>query len=414
MQSYSLFELNEYVRRIIALNFKEKLWVKGEISQISESKGHYYLSLVEKAEEGKMIIAESQAVIWARNYRRLQRKFKRELDVLLREGISVLLQIQVEYHERYGLKLIIEDIDPSYSLGVLELERRATINTLAELDLIELNRQLVLPSVLQKIALISSPQAAGLQDYVTQLEENPYGYYFQNHLFPASVQGINAEQEIANQVKKIALNPDRFDCLIIIRGGGARLDLKAFDSLTLSKAVAICPLPVLTGIGHDMNESIVDMVAHTALKTPTAVADFLIQNNVNFESQLNFIGEDLREFLQNKLKNDHLSLEQMSQLVHLKSENILTAQQRLLNFIEEEIPRQVKTNLKNEKLRLTHFEKMTKMLSPENILKRGFSITLKNGKIVQDIQQIQAGDRIQTILKDGTIESEVIEAVDEN
>ena len=405
MESYSLFELNEHVRRIMALNFQKKLWVKGEIAQVSESKGHFYLNLIQKAEEGEMIVAESQAVIWGRDHRRLQRKFKKELTALLQEGVSVLLKVKVDYHERYGLKLVIEDIDPAYSLGQLELQKRETIATLEKLQLFDLNRILALPPVIQKIALISSEKAAGLQDYITHLQENAYGYYFNNYLFPASVQGVNAEREILHQLKRITLKADRYDCVVIIRGGGSRLDLKTFDSLELSKAVAACPLPVVTGIGHDINESVLDLVAHTALKTPTAVADFLIQKNLHFESHLHLLGQELRELVQHQLNFEQSSLEQITQIIRLKSEGLMATQNRLLDYIKEEIPRQAKRTLKSERQRLNQLEQITQLLSPEQTLKRGFSITMKNGKVIQSIDEVKTGDTIQTILKDGTLET---------
>ena len=276
MQSYSLFELNEYVRRVFALNFQEAIWVRCEIAQINASRGHFYLNLIEKSSEKETVIAQSSAILWAGQYRQLRRKYKKLLDSLLQNGIAILIQVKVDFDERYGLKLLIEDIDPSYTVGQMELKRQAILETLLKKGLLEVNSRIRLPKAIQRIAIISSESAAGLQDYLNHLAINAYGYQFSNQLFSAAMQGANVEKEVLQQLKKIALLKENYDVVIIIRGGGSKLDLAAFDNLELGMAIAKFPLPVLVGIGHEIDETILDRVAHTSLKTQPPLQTFLL------------------------------------------------------------------------------------------------------------------------------------------
>ena len=407
MTTYTLYQLNEYIRRVLSLNLSGMIWVSGEIAQIGNSKGHYYIDLIEKAEDSGEIIAKSQAVLWQRTYRRLKRKVGKDLDALLQEGLSIRLKVSVDFHERFGLKLVIEDIDPTYTLGKLEMDRRRTIDELKKLQLLGRNRQLNLPKVLQRIAVISSPNAAGLQDYLGQLRTNPYGYQFENMLFSASVQGQFAEREIIQQLQNIQKKSDKFDLVIIIRGGGAKLDLMAFDQLALSKAVAQFLLPVLTGIGHDVNESVLDLVAHTALKTPTAVADYLVQHNMYFESNLVQYGQKLQQLASLQIREQEYGLNGLSQLIQLKSQNQLKSASQMLTYISNELPNLVQRNIKRELERLNQLESLNQLLSPEAILKRGYSISSKNGQLLRSTEELKAGDVITTRLQNGKVESEV-------
>ncbi|MEM8907142.1 MAG: exodeoxyribonuclease VII large subunit [Bacteroidota bacterium] len=408
MTTYTLFELNEYIRRIIALNLPSLLWVSGEIAQIGISRGHRYLSLVQKSEETGGVLAQIDAVLWEQNYRRLRRKNGKIMESLLQEGTAVLLQVKVDYHERYGLKLLIEDIDASYTLGQLELQRRQTLEQLQQLDLLDRNAELRLPRVLQRIALISSERAAGYQDYRQQLQQNPYGYQFHNTLFAARVQGAMAAKEMIRQLKIIQRRATAYDCIVIIRGGGAKLDLLAFDDLELCKAVAQCTLPVITGIGHEVDEHILDRVANTALKTPTAVAEFLIQRHLHFEAELLQQGQHLQSLIQLTLQNHTAKLQQFEQLVQLKSQSEMATAERMLNYIVEELPRMVRLNLKNEEQRLSQLAQLCRLLSPEATLKRGFSLSLKSGEVIRSLESLQAGDQITTILENGQLESELL------
>lgn len=411
MESISLYDLNEYIRRVIALNIPEALWVRCEIAQLKPSRGHFYLELVEKQAEDSVddgLKAQAQAVIWQRTHQRLLRKNGSELNYLLQEGMEVLLKVEVDFHEQYGLKLIIQDIDPTYTLGKMELKRRAILKELKARNLMDKNSQIPLPLVLQRIAVISSEKAAGYQDYLQHLSQNEYQYAFKNELFPAAMQGVNTEKEILKQLKKIERRKTEFDSIIIIRGGGAKLDLATFDNLELAKAVANASLPVFTGIGHDIDETVLDKVAHLALKTPTAVADFFIHRALQFESMLMNIGVGLKEEIQKILQNQNAVLNQVTQSLDFQSNKTVGQAQQMLDFIEAEMPRLLQYRFKTANKELGNLEKMVSFLSPEATLKRGFSLTTKDGKIVKNSKNLKKGTVIETHFFDGKVKSEIL------
>ena len=407
MDSITLHDLNEYIRRVVALNLPEPLWVRCEIAQTKANRGHIYLELVEKEENSDQLKAQASAVVWNRSVRQFQKKIGKEFPFLLQEGLEVLLKVEVDFHEVYGLKLVVSDIDPTYTLGKLELNRRAVLETLRELKLLEKNKKCSLPTVIQRIAVISSPHAAGLQDYIQQLSKNDYGYSFQNTLFPAAMQGNQVEKEIVNQFKKIDQRSPEFDCIVIIRGGGAKLDLSAFDNLVIAQATANASLPVLTGIGHEIDETVLDKVAHLALKTPTAVADFFIHRNLQFEAHLLNQAQLLKEEIQLILKEQQKTLAQFQHLLRLESSKLVGQQNQMLEFIGQELPRTLNFLFKKEQNQLSTLEKAIELLDPKSILNRGFSLTTKNGKRISSVQGLNKGDTIKTYLKDGSISSKI-------
>lgn len=407
MRTYSLYELNEYVRRVLALNFPEALWVSGEIAQVGVSRGHHFLSLVQKDEAGDQLIARSEAVVWAGAYRRLRRHIGRDFPSLLQEGIEVRLLARLDFNERYGLKLIVEDIDPTYAVGRMEQRRRAILQQLRDEALLERNRRQPLPVVLQRIAVLSSEQAAGRQDFLRQLDGNPYGYRFEHRLFPAAMQGSQVEPEVLKQLQAIEGQAHRFDCVVITRGGGARLDLSAFDSLALGRAIAAHPLPVLTGIGHDIDETVIDLVAHTALKTPTAAADFLIERNLQFEARINELGYQLQLLSQRRLHEEQQALLRAEQSLRLSSRRALQEQHHRLEQMAAQLPRLSRRPLREQERHLAQLEQVVALLSPEATLRRGYTLTLKAGRIVTGADQLQAGDSITTRFADGEVDSTI-------
>lgn len=409
MKSYSLHELNEYIRRILALNLSEALWIRCEIMQVSEARGHYFLELVQKSEESDEIVAQASAVIWQRNFRQLRSKIGLIINDLLQEGIEVQLKAKVDFNERYGLKLIVEDIDPAYTLGKLEMQRQQTIEALQQAGLVSKNATLPLPLAVQRIAILSSERAAGYQDFLQHLNQNPHGYKFDYKLFTTAMQGDLVESEMLKQLKNIERQKENFDCVVIIRGGGARLDLAAFDSFNLCKAVAECALPVFTGIGHDVDETMLDLVAHSSLKTPTAVADFLINRNALFESALVNYGQRLRIFALQNVKNQLLLLQNLKQRLQLRSERKIAASNQILNAIKIEIPRLTSFQIRSSEQELEKFSKIVALMDVEATLKRGFTITSKEGKILHSAKNIIRGDAITTRFADGNIESKVKE-----
>lgn len=407
MEKHTLFELNEYIRRVLALNLSAPLWVSCEIHQLRESRGHCFLNLIEKAEAGDAIVAQSEAIIWQQQYRRLQRKLGKDLALLLREGTQVLLQARVDFSERYGLKLIVEDIDLSYTMGQLELQRRAIRKRLEEEQLIGKNRRLPLPPVLQRLAVISSESAAGLQDFLRQLEGNEAGYCFQVKLFPAAMQGAQAAVEVARQLARVQQAVRPYDGAVIVRGGGARLDLAAFDDYELCRAVATARLPVFTGIGHEVDEVLLDLTAHTALKTPTAVAEYLLAHNLRFEAGLSELAYQLGQLAQQKLRRESLALERVGQAVPLLAGRNIRQQRQQLDSLQQQIAPALRRRQRQEQERIRQYEQFVQLLSPAATLKRGYSITLKDGQAVAAAAGLKPGDYITTRFSDGEIKSKV-------
>lgn len=406
--TYSLYELNEYIRRIIALNIPKAIWLTAEIAQCNLSRGHLYLNLIQKDEETDELLAKSDAVIWARQLSRLKRKLGKDFNALMQEGVAIKIAVRVDYNERYGMKLMIEDIDPIYTIGKLETVRRATIERLEKEALLAKNGNLKLPAVLQRIALISSETAAGYQDFISQLTNNNYGYTFSVKLFSAAMQGKQSSPEIVQQLERI----ERFggyDCVVITRGGGARLDLMSFDDYELNKAVANCKIPVLAGVGHETDDCIIDLVANTSLKTPTAVAAFLINHNMHFETMLLQLGQDLYLQSQQRINEDLLWLEEARQVLRWQSQSLLKNGSQQLSYRSDSIQQLTQNLLRQQTEQLSHLEELSLFLSPEATLKRGYSLTSQGGKIIRDPKLLKKGEQIETHLKEKTLISEIIE-----
>jgi exodeoxyribonuclease VII large subunit len=292
IQKISLLELNRSIQEKIKLNFPESLWVVAEISELKINRsGHCYLELIEKDAINENIIAKSRATIWAYTFRMLKPYFESVTGHELASGLKILIQVTVEFHALYGFNLNITDIDPSYTLGDLARKKAETLRKLEEDGIIHMNKELAFPIVPQKIAVISSETAAGYQDFVHQLTNNKYGYKYYIKLFPSLMQGLQAEESIIDALERIFKNEHFFDIVVLIRGGGSQADLNCFNNYLLAANVAQYPIPVLTGIGHDKDESIVDMVAYQKLKTPTAVAEYIIEKTLDFEQRIDFYKE---------------------------------------------------------------------------------------------------------------------------
>jgi exodeoxyribonuclease VII large subunit len=408
VEKQTLFELNEFIRRVLALNLPDPLWVSCEIAEVNLSRGHYYLSLVQKNAESDEIVAKADAVLWQRQARQLRHKLGSDFDALLRSGMAVLIYASVDFHERYGLKLSIQDLDPAYTLGQLEARRRQIFARLQAEGLPGKNRQHPLPAVLQRIALISSEQAAGRQDFLQHLAENPYGYRFDCRLFPAAVQGEQAAIETVQQLRRIARHAERFDAVAIIRGGGARLDLAAYDHYELCKAAAEMPLPVLSGIGHEVDEVLLDLMAHTALKTPTAVADFLIEHNARFEAGLLQLGQHLSLLANQATRQQALRLERLEQDLRYLPRLHLQQQGQQLERLAADVPRACRLRTQAEHQALAQFEQIIALLEPEATLRRGFSIAYRDGQAVASATHISPGQRFRLRFRDGEIAAEGI------
>ena len=405
MNSYSLFELNEFIRQVLALNLAEPLWLKCELANVKISRGHCYLDLVQKGEETDEVIAQGQGVIWNKQFLQMQKKMGLQLDALLQSGMEVLLYVSVEFHERYGLKIVVENIDANYTLGKLELKRRETIELLEKDSLLEKNKLISLPVAIQRIAVISSENAAGFKDFLDQLFNNQFGYQFEIKIFPAAMQGNNAIREITSQLKSISKNS--FDVVVILRGGGSRLDLAVFDEYQLCWQIANAKLPVITGIGHEIDKAVADLAANTAVKTPTAAAAFIVQHNLDFESTVLNLGLEIKEIASHKLNEENILIKDLLHNAEFKAINILQRQKMMLDYINKEVPAIVKNKIQNERIVLNSIEQAIRLLNPEIILKRGFSLTQKNGKTLKSISQLKTGDELVTFLHDGNFRSTV-------
>ncbi|MBU6341808.1 MAG: exodeoxyribonuclease VII large subunit [Bacteroidetes bacterium] len=406
MQVYSLYELNRYIRQALALNFAQPVWITAEIAQSGLSRGHRYFDLVQKGEYEDPL-AQAQAVLWANDYKKLSKTIGPQLDVLLQEGIELKIRIQVDFHERYGLKLQILEIDPEFTFGKLNLQRRDSIARLRQEGLLERNRMLPFPHVVQRIAIISSETAAGLQDFEQHLLQNPYGYKFKYQLFNTAMQGKNAPGEIAAAAQAIAAQAHEYDVVAILRGGGAKLDLAAFDAYTLCAAMAQLPLPVLAGIGHDVDETVLDLVAKYSLKTPTAVADFLVQHNLKFEQNILLLAQQTAREALAKIRFQSQTLQETTGNMRWAAQNLHYRRKQQLEQTEQEIPKQIRQYFNKQVLLLTQAEQLMRAVHPDAVLKRGYSITTKNGELLRSPYNVISGDLLETRLHDGVLKSRV-------
>ena len=471
-QQYTLFELNQMIKGSLQEAFPATVWIVAEVSELKENRsGHCYLELVEKLEDE--IIARSRATIWSYTYRMLKPYFETTTGQFFSHGIKIMVQVTVEYHPAYGLSLNIKDIDPTYTVGDMALQRKEIVERLMSEGVVDMNRELQLPLVPQKIAVISSKTAAGYQDFINQLENNSHGFKFYTHLFEAYMQGQGAVASVINALERIFQYEDFFDAVAIIRGGGATADLSCFDNYELAFNITQFPLPVVTGIGHEKDETVIDLVAHTRMKTPTAVAEFFINGVELFYDRLleneahivrltrgkvddsQYILEKLAgkfeqvtsEFIRQKKsllarkgnqlqrsvgnfvfnKNSELSSYKYDvrgavSVWSVETKNMLNQKKRLLkrlsgeSLMKEDIKlsrlKDITTfrcrNLLNkEKERIHLNENAVRLLAPDNILKRGYTLTLKDGKIIKSIVGLNPNDEIETRFADGKVKSKI-------
>lgn len=379
-----------------------------ELAQVGFSRGNYYIDLIEKDRDGDVVLAQSSAALWKSDYARLKKKHGTQLEDVLRDGIEVMIKVKVEFHERYGLKLVIKDIDMHFIMGKVEMQRRETIKTLKKKGLLDKNNQHHLPPVLQRIAILSAEHAAGYQDFFKQLSDNQFGYDYYFTLFEVALQGTNTESTVIKALAEVNKRKDEFDCIVIIRGGGSKMDLASFDSLELNKAIANADLPVLTGIGHEIDETVADMVAYTSLKTPTAMAEFLIQRSYNFEAELMGKFEYLKNYTIEKIKTHQLIINQLEDRILSSAFTTINNQRIQLDSNLQRILQNTQQRIKHEASRLPIFEKTLNLITVEATLDRGFTITKVDGKTLKKTDQIKPGQTITTISQT----SEIISTAD--
>lgn len=448
----TLAELQLIIRDSIYLALPDMYWVIAEISEMKENyNGHCYLELIEKQPDDKNIRARARAVIWSNRYRFLKPFFENVAGESLREGLKVLVKVRVEYHEIYGLSLVISDIDPSFTLGDLAVKRQMILKKLEEDGVLNMNRELEFLLFPQRIAVISSRSAAGYTDFIKHIGENSYGYVFYTALFEAAMQGIETETSIIEALDRIAEKIELFDVIVIIRGGGSQTDLSWFDNYSIAYYITQFPLPVLTGIGHEKDLSVTDIVAYKALKTPTAVADFLIGCANEAENNLMETLSGIISFTRDIMLDYKHKVETFSMKINpLARIMIAGMKEKLSSLIIETInsgkesvikagliPASHKSRLassskslfsacdnklaglRNNLLNATsgflgksglHIEGLTgslKILDPVNVLKRGFTITSHKGIIVKSKEALKTDDEIDTHFIDGSVKSRV-------
>jgi exodeoxyribonuclease VII large subunit len=369
-----------------------------------------YLELIQKDSLTDEIIAQSSAVVWERSLRKLYQKHGQTVLDILSEGTEAHLQVRVSFHERYGLSLHIEEVDTTYTLGKLALQRRKTLENLAKNGLLDLQKKKNLAPVLQKIAVLSSETAAGWADFKTHLEQNNYGYHFDLDLYPVSVQGNFAAAEMIKQLQNISpiMSSQKgeiqaYDAVIIVRGGGSKTDLMAFDDAALCRAIAQMSLPVIVGIGHEIDETVLDAVAHLSLKTPTAVADFLMEHNARFESNILHHAQQIQYFAQQKSTYNTLLINDLGQKINYLSQAVLRQKAQTLASLEMQTRLHTQRILQEQKQALAFAERLIENSNPERILQRGFTITLQEGKIISSKHDLDLSKKITTRFKDGEV-----------
>jgi len=358
-EQLKLSELNGLVKKTVVEAFTAPVWVIGEISELKTNRsGHCYLNLIEKEENGDAIVAQARATIWSYTFRMLRPYFESTTGQQLTEGLKVLVSVSVEFHELYGYSLNIRDIDPTYTLGDMARRRREIIARLRSEGVAEMNKELELPLVPQKIAIISSATAAGYQDFVDQLTNNQAGYHFELKLFPAIMQGNQAESSIIGALEQIYLYENFFDAVVIIRGGGSQADLSCFDNYNLAYYITQFPMPVITGIGHEKDDSIVDLVAHTRLKTPTAVAEFLITGVAQFDAQLDELKNRFIKTITEIITDSKNNIEQIIKVIAPVTREKISKVNSRLNQTVWKFDNSVKLFVKNQDYRLKRKEEI--------------------------------------------------------
>lgn len=401
-KTITLSQLQRQVKQTLTEQFALPVWVSAEISELKVNyAGHCYLELIEKGEDDAIPKAQARATIWRNRYPHLSSYFEAETGQPLTAGIRILAQVLVSYHELYGFSLQINDIDPAFTLGEMERQKNATIRRLQEEGVWEMNRSVELPAVVQRLAVVSSAKAAGFQDFTNELKKSRYAFH--TTLFEAVMQGQSAEESIIDALGRVADRMEQFDAVVIVRGGGSQSDLSCFNAYRLSNHVAQFPLPVLTGIGHDKDQSVVDMVAASPHKTPTAVAAWLVERMADLEGWLEGAAAQLHETTLRHLREAALSLERMSGELHRTTKETLLTEQLKLNHHALQLPDRVADFLARQRMRLEQAEKLTESRSPRHILQLGFAIVRSEGRVLKTTSEVAEAHTIEIELNDGTI-----------
>jgi len=445
-KQHSLFELNQQIKKTLQTGLPNNYWVIAEINHFTINRsGHCYLELIEKSNENDKIVAQMNAIIWAYTFRMLRPYFETATGRSLETGMKVLLFVSVEFHEQYGLNLTVKDIEPSFTIGDLEVRRQQIIKKLQEQGVYEMNKELELPRVIQRVAVISSEKAAGYQDFMNQLHENEHDFFFKTTLFDATMQGDHAATSIIKALERIFTQETEFDCVVILRGGGSKSDLSCFDDFDLALNVAQFSLPIICGIGHERDLSIIDMVANTSVKTPTAVASLIVDKALEFLTIIEDITDHILDYCYNRLQGENEILYQantlLKEVVHKKLsdervsltyyrgrlallsdrifqkqnvqlaydsknlytlvKNIINKQYNAISVVQRNVQKSFIDKVVVESNKLESLDKQLMLKNPINIMKRGFAIVKTNGKVVFSSSELLAKQEITIQLYDG-------------
>lgn len=451
VKTYTLSELQHEIKESISEQFPFAVWIVAEINTLTRHKsGHCYMELVQKSKTSNSIIAQARATVWANKFSFISAYFESETDSELAAGMNVMLQVTITYHEVYGLSLNVIGINPTYTIGDMERAKKEIIARLINEGVFDMNKTQSFPTVIQNIAVISSSTAAGYGDFVNHLETNTYGYHINITLFEAAMQGELTEASVLDALNRIGEEYENYDAVAIIRGGGSKNDLSWFDNYNIAYMVTQFPLPVISGIGHERDESIVDMVAHTRMKTPTAVANFIIDYNAQFEEQVDSTSSEIldiaKEFLMSsemylnnmtmsimkirtllskhtercdrimseirtglnvRMKEEEMKLNMIGNKLETSPKRLISKHESHLNGIKDLIYRATKHRIEKANEKLSFLEHRLTLNDPRTILKRGYSITRINGKVVTNDLETNDGDIMETLLYDGKVTSVV-------
>ena len=405
-RTFTLLELNHMVRETIERQMDGKYWVEAELSDLHD-RNHCYMELVENDPFGPTPLAKARAVCWANRWTALRSKFERQTQQQLRPGIKVRMMVTPTFHEAYGFAYQVSDIDPDYTLGDIVRKRMEIIRQLKEAGIFDLQRELVLPRFAQRIAVISSAQAAGYGDFCHQIDDNSYGLSFSHELFAAIMQGEQVEQSVIAALDRINARIDEFDVVVIIRGGGATTDMSGFDTLALAENVANFPLPIITGIGHDRDECILDMVSYMRVKTPTAAAAFLIDHLSEVYTALVRARERISRLAERHLAYEKMRLKQLADRIPTLFALTRERQTKRIDALAHRLDSAATQRLERERHRLQLVAQRAQAQDPIHILRRGYSITLHNGHALRSGDELADGDIIETRLEQGTLKSEI-------
>lgn len=428
-KAFSLYELNSLVTDVIEQTLSESYWVEAELSEVRENRGHCYMELIQKEEQSNVPLARASAKCWRSVWSVILPYFTRITGQLLHPGMQIMLQVHPQFHPQYGFSWIVDDINPEFTMGDMMRKRQEIIKQLKAQGVFELQKELVLPLFAQRIAVISSKTAAGYGDFCNQLLYNDYALSFSVTLFPAVMQGETVETSVIEALNAINDQVENFDCVVIIRGGGATADMSGFDTLQLAENVANFPLPIITGIGHDRDESILDMVSFCRVKTPTAAAAYLVDALAMTLSRVERAQEIIVDYVNKKLEIEQLRLQHLSDHIPVLFSLVRTKEEAMLKDIYQQILTKMKEQLtrcdftlsklsqqlhsqsqrlyEREVHKLDLIQYQLQSLDPATLLKRGYSITTHMGKAIYDTTSLEEGDTIVTHLANGTIESKV-------